>query len=104
MVDWYTVMLLIGQIEVLTVGDFLCLQLRSAILREAPFENLSSLEVIDCRYPYEYDGGHIRTAINCHTQEELREKFAFKENDEDFGKKKAIVFHCEFSSKRAPEM
>ncbi|GAV06300.1 hypothetical protein RvY_16314 [Ramazzottius varieornatus] len=78
--------------------------LRSAILREAPFENLSSLEVIDCRYPYEYDGGHIRTAINCHTQEELREKFAFKEKEEDFGKKKAIVFHCEFSSKRAPEM
>ena len=27
--------------------------------------------MIDSRYPYEYDGGHIKSALNMYTQEQL---------------------------------
>ncbi|XP_009883992.1 PREDICTED: M-phase inducer phosphatase 1 [Charadrius vociferus] len=43
--------------------------------------------IIDCRYPYEYEGGHIKKPIQP------------SEN-----KRVIIVFHCEFSSERGPRM
>src|SRR5699024_6556166 len=36
---------------------------------------IESFTIIDCRYPYEYDGGHIQTAINLFTQEHILNKF-----------------------------
>ncbi|KCZ76785.1 hypothetical protein H311_02212, partial [Anncaliia algerae PRA109] len=51
--------------------------------------------VIDCRYPYEYEGGHIESAINISTQEEM--KIFYKKFDTT-----GLIFHCEFSSVRAP--
>ena len=106
--------------------------------------------IVDCRYPYEYEGGHISGAINIFSTEALIEKF-FSENrgtnhlivppptpkiDSDcmvlgtssafgtssFGttstmiqsgtessslevvKRTALIFHCEFSSKRGPKI
>ena len=62
--------------------------------------------VVDCRYPYEYDGGHIQGAVNIYTREALIEKF-FNENanaDSGTSKRKVIIFHCEFSSKRGPKL
>lgn len=58
------------------------------------------LLVIDCRYPYEYEGGQIPTAININDPE-LIEDLLFQENSEP---NTVIVFHCEFSSERAPRM
>ena len=33
------------------------------------------IKVIDCRYPYEYEGGHISTAKNLYTQQMIRDEF-----------------------------
>lgn len=54
--------------------------------------------IIDCRFPYEYDGGHINTALNL-TENEIKKMFIDMPQS---GKKVAIIFHCEFSSQRAP--
>ncbi|KAG8013065.1 M-phase inducer phosphatase 1 [Nibea albiflora] len=61
--------------------------------------------VIDCRYPYEFEGGHIKGALNLHQEDQV----------EDFllrtpiipscpEKRVVIIFHCEFSSERGPRM
>ena len=61
--------------------------------------------VIDCRYPYEYEGGHIIGAENIYTSDALIQRF-FNENHghSEEVKRTAVIFHCEFSSKRAPKM
>ena len=64
------------------------------------FENLL---IVDCRYSYEYAGGHIPGAINVNTPEQI-EQILFDSASEFAGKHVAIVFHCEFSSERAPRM
>lgn len=92
------------------------------------------LFVIDCRYPYEYDGGHIKVRqllpVNklcsfsswyaniddvqfCHFQGALN--FHHEDQIEDYflrnpilstcpEKRVLLVFHCEFSSERGPRM
>ncbi|KAI2776159.1 Rhodanese-like protein [Daldinia loculata] len=56
--------------------------------------------VIDCRFEYEYDGGHIDAAIN-YNDKELLAKHLF-ENPMDG--KTLLIFHCEYSACRAPMM
>lgn len=56
--------------------------------------------IIDCRFEYEYDGGHIMTAVN-YNDKELLAKQLF-ENPMDG--KTLLVFHCEYSACRAPMM
>ena len=55
--------------------------------------------VIDCRFSYEYEGGHVKGALNMPSEEDLK-RFFVKNAIVD--KKIAIVFYCEFSSKRGP--
>lgn len=57
--------------------------------------------IIDCRYNYEYEGGHIQGAINISDPEDLAN---YLENNVQNGKSRAIIFHCEYSSIRAPNM
>lgn len=60
--------------------------------------------IIDCRYPYEYNGGHIKGAINLHMEQEL-EDYLLKSPIQSHGTNRVIViFHCEFSSERGPRM
>ncbi|NWU92551.1 MPIP1 phosphatase, partial [Upupa epops] len=60
--------------------------------------------IIDCRYPYEYEGGHIKGAVNLHMEEDV-EDFLLKKPIQPAGNKRVIiVFHCEFSSERGPRM
>uniref|UniRef100_A0A3Q0R8T0 M-phase inducer phosphatase n=1 Tax=Amphilophus citrinellus TaxID=61819 RepID=A0A3Q0R8T0_AMPCI len=61
--------------------------------------------VIDCRYPYEFEGGHIKGALNLH-QEEQVEDFLLKKPivPSSPDKRIVIIFHCEFSSERGPRM
>lgn len=60
--------------------------------------------VIDCRYPYEYEGGHIRGALNLYLEQEV-EDVLLKIPIPTHGSKRVIViFHCEFSSERGPRM
>jgi M-phase inducer phosphatase len=72
-----------------------------------------------CRYPYEYDGGHIRGARNIYTKEQIFKEFVDikqPEHNPDVGesvqqsetstpkKRNILIFHCEFSSERGPSL
>ena len=62
----------------------------------------SDYQVIDCRYPYEFEGGHIPGALNLHTQEKLCD-FVKKYHEASDKKDTLLIFHCEFSSERGPK-
>ncbi|XP_064190806.1 M-phase inducer phosphatase 2 [Anguilla rostrata] len=61
--------------------------------------------VIDCRYPYEFEGGHIKGALNLHQEEQVEEvllKTPVLPSSPE--RRVLLVFHCEFSSERGPRM
>ncbi|XP_069507669.1 M-phase inducer phosphatase 3 isoform X2 [Ambystoma mexicanum] len=61
--------------------------------------------IIDCRYPYEYSGGHIQGAVNIHRQQDLLDWFLKEPLVPSIeGKRIILLFHCEFSSERGPKM
>jgi M-phase inducer tyrosine phosphatase len=65
--------------------------------------------VIDCRFEYEYSGGHIPGAINLNTTAAVEELLLNRpkpnpSTSADTTKKTVLVFHCEFSAKRAPTL
>ncbi|RVE56859.1 hypothetical protein OJAV_G00210360 [Oryzias javanicus] len=68
-------------------------------------EVVEQVIVIDCRYPYEFEGGHIKGALNFH-QESQVEEFLLRTPivPSSPEKRVVIVFHCEFSSERGPRM
>ncbi|XP_034262074.1 M-phase inducer phosphatase 2 isoform X2 [Pantherophis guttatus] len=61
--------------------------------------------IVDCRYPYEYEGGHIKGAVNLPLEKDV-EDFLLKKPivPSDAAKRVIVVFHCEFSSERGPRM
>ncbi|XP_004610042.2 M-phase inducer phosphatase 3 [Sorex araneus] len=77
-----------------------------AALLSGKFQDLiEKFYIIDCRFPYEYLGGHIQGALNLYSQEELYNFFLKKPIVPlDTQKRIIIVFHCEFSSERGPRM
>ena len=58
--------------------------------------------IIDCRYPYEYEGGHIPVALNLHTQEMLT-RLTNDHHERSVNRDTVLIFHCEFSSQRGPK-
>jgi M-phase inducer tyrosine phosphatase len=56
--------------------------------------------VIDCRFEYEYEGGHIEGAINVNDKDRLANQLF----DSPLPDKTLIIFHCEYSAHRAPIM
>nr|XP_009667091.1 PREDICTED: M-phase inducer phosphatase 3 isoform X5 [Struthio camelus australis] len=77
-----------------------------AALLSGQFQSLiDKFYILDCRYPYEYKGGHIKGAVNFHRQEDIFEFFLKKPLLPSMPQKRLIlVFHCEFSSERGPKM
>lgn len=66
----------------------------------------SKFQILDCRYPYEYKGGHIKSALNIPTVDELFTRY-FDPDTSSHGyppNDTVLIFHCEFSSERAPKM
>ncbi|XP_017097189.3 cdc25-like protein phosphatase twine [Drosophila bipectinata] len=62
-------------------------------------------QIIDCRYPYEYLGGHIRGAMNLYTRGQIQDAFpSFAEQLQRTEERRIFVFHCEFSSERGPKL
>uniref|UniRef100_A0A8C8VIB8 M-phase inducer phosphatase n=1 Tax=Pelusios castaneus TaxID=367368 RepID=A0A8C8VIB8_9SAUR len=61
--------------------------------------------IVDCRYPYEYAGGHIKGAVNLPLKQDV-EDFLLKNPivPLDLQKRVIVIFHCEFSSERGPKM
>jgi len=47
--------------------------------------------IVDGRYPYEYEGGHIASARNIYTEERLQE--FFMDHPSQNGRNVAIIFH-----------
>ncbi|CAF0843500.1 unnamed protein product [Didymodactylos carnosus] len=61
--------------------------------------------IIDARYPYEYDGGHIITARNIYTNEGIIEHVLKTPRiPNDSNKRVIIIFHCEYSAERGPRL
>ena len=61
--------------------------------------------IYDCRYPYEYDGGHILGAVNLDVttaEESLHSVYFEKMGAPRVCRNVVIVFHCEFSRRRGP--
>lgn len=71
-------------------------------------ESVAAYKTVDCRYPYEFDGGHIRGALNLYTHEQILEELVTKKTETppmtDGQKRNILVFHCEFSSERGPKL
>ena len=69
---------------------------------------ISNFVIIDCRYPYEFLGGHLTGATNIWEQRTLTNRFSpsnQKANKSTADQQNSIIiFHCEFSSHRAPKM
>jgi len=72
---------------------------------------MSLFQVINCHFDYEYDGGHIPGAVNTNTIAVLEEMLLGENASKpvpsisgDGPWKKVLVFHCEFSMKRAPTL
>uniref|UniRef100_A0A8C6MA78 M-phase inducer phosphatase n=1 Tax=Nothobranchius furzeri TaxID=105023 RepID=A0A8C6MA78_NOTFU len=67
--------------------------------------SVEQIIVIDCRYPYEFEGGHIKGALNLHQEEQVENFLLRTPIAPSFPDKRVvIVFHCEFSSERGPRM
>uniref|UniRef100_H2YBC2 M-phase inducer phosphatase n=1 Tax=Ciona savignyi TaxID=51511 RepID=H2YBC2_CIOSA len=72
--------------------------------------DVGKYEVIDCRYPYEYQGGHVKGANSIWEEEHLHKRFfsssnpMWAENNGDKYKTPILIFYCEFSSERGPRM
>ncbi|XP_074759786.1 M-phase inducer phosphatase 2 isoform X4 [Athene noctua] len=66
---------------------------------------IESCVIVDCRYPYEYEGGHIKGAVNLPLEQDV-EEFLLKKPIVPFdaSKRVIVIFHCEFSSERGPRM
>ncbi|CAC5413761.1 M-phase inducer phosphatase 1-B,M-phase inducer phosphatase,Cdc25-like protein phosphatase twine,M-phase inducer phosphatase 1-A,M-phase inducer phosphatase 3,M-phase inducer phosphatase 1,M-phase inducer phosphatase 2 [Mytilus coruscus] len=65
---------------------------------------IGSFRIIDSRYSYEFEGGHIRGAENIHNKDDILELLKNPNTSRSDGKRDIIIFHCEFSSERGPKM
>lgn len=92
-------------------------------------QQMDGYQIIDCRFGYEFEGGHIQGAINLSTMDKVKRHFLQPEMESSIDescptsssnrclpprsqsgkadlhgnkRKKVLIFHCEFSLKRAP--
>ncbi|KAI9725551.1 MAG: cell division cycle- protein [Chrysothrix sp. TS-e1954] len=59
-----------------------------------------TVDVIDCRFEYEFEGGHIEGAINFNDEEGLVQKLF----EPGVPGQRTLILHCEYSNFRAPKM
>lgn len=68
---------------------------------DGKFNNVyEKLVIIDCRFEYEYQGGHIDGAVNFNDKEQLATHLFELEPTS----RALLIFHCEYSAHRAPIM
>lgn len=63
-------------------------------------EQFDQIVVVDCRFEYEFHGGHVDGAINRNDKKQLASELFAREMPENT----LLVLHCEFSVHRAPLM
>ncbi|KAL7932770.1 hypothetical protein V8C35DRAFT_328357 [Trichoderma chlorosporum] len=71
-----------------------------AILDGKYSDKFAQRMVIDCRFEYEYEGGHIDSAVNHNDKELLADQLFQTPMDGST----LLIFHCEYSAHRAPLM
>lgn len=64
------------------------------------YQHFDQKMVIDCRFEYEYDGGHIDGAVNYNDKELLTSQLF----QTPMSGRTLLIFHCEYSAHRAPLM
>jgi rhodanese-related sulfurtransferase len=69
------------------------------LLRGGFRERVARFVIVDCRFDYEYSGGHIAGAINVNRRADVLRLF---DEQLHFAGNIVIIFHCEYSSQRAP--
>ncbi|XP_071558862.1 uncharacterized protein [Temnothorax nylanderi] len=82
----------------------------AALLRGEFADRIASYTIVDCRYPYEYEAGHIEGAVNIYNMD-LVQQIMFNPLADtvprihhDTDKRNILVFHCEFSWERGPNL
>jgi M-phase inducer tyrosine phosphatase len=55
--------------------------------------------ILDGRYDYEFEGGHIKNAMNVQSHDRFLSLFQCQPNSFDY-----VVAHCEFSTVRGPSL
>ncbi|KAJ5088404.1 hypothetical protein N7456_012020 [Penicillium angulare] len=62
-------------------------------------DSFDNVMIVDCRFEYEYEGGHINGAVNYNDKDQLAgELFNAPKG------RTALILHCEYSAHRAPIM
>ncbi|CAD6186668.1 unnamed protein product [Caenorhabditis auriculariae] len=64
---------------------------------------LRQYTIVDCRYPFEYNGGHVKGAINVYEKSAVQKIFFPEESDNEI-RSRIPIFYCEYSQKRGPSM
>lgn len=59
--------------------------------------------IVDCRFEYEYTGGHIDGAVNYCDKDLLGQRL-FSPEVANTTSKTLVILHCEYSAHRAPLM
>ncbi|KAK2727671.1 hypothetical protein QYM36_008231, partial [Artemia franciscana] len=75
---------------------------------------VSKFEVVDCRFPFEFNGGHIIHATNLWTKDSIYQEYLdgrgvarippYPTPELNAEKRNILIFHCEFSSERGPNL
>ncbi|CAL4116028.1 unnamed protein product, partial [Meganyctiphanes norvegica] len=70
-------------------------------------DKVNSFKILDCRYPYEFSGGHIKEAESWHTPQMVLDHLATQKGVPALSpgnqKRDVLIFHCEFSVNRGPK-
>ncbi|KAL7639694.1 UNVERIFIED_CONTAM: hypothetical protein RMT77_010198 [Armadillidium vulgare] len=79
----------------------------AALLKGEYDGKIASFKVLDCRYPYEYKGGHIRDAVNWYNLKLVQDYLDAQEEPPKISTaespRRIHIFHCEFSAERGPK-
>lgn len=65
---------------------------------------ISKYIILDARYPYEFNGGHVTNAQSAFLKEEIMQKLFENPITSEDGKPVVVIFHCEFSIERGPKL
>mmetsp|Transcript_2424 Transcript_2424/g.5675 ORF Transcript_2424/g.5675 Transcript_2424/m.5675 type:complete len:186 (+) Transcript_2424:1008-1565(+) len=57
-----------------------------------------NFKIVDCRFEYEFLGGHIKTSVNANSPDDLLNTLR------GISPGTLLIFHCEFSQLRGPSM
>ncbi|EGZ22962.1 hypothetical protein PHYSODRAFT_433512, partial [Phytophthora sojae] len=73
------------------------------VLRGEYEGQLAGFQLLDCRFPFEFEGGSLHGATSLCDPDAMEAKF-FVSTELETYTRTALIFFCEFSANRAPKM